>query len=62
MGIVRENDNDKLIELYNFSEHERIAWINETDGVYTDMLSENAVEAKAVKIPPYGFYWLKRKI
>ncbi len=60
LGIIRETDSEKLIELYNFSEHEKIAWINECDGVYTDLISGDKIEAKGVKIPPFGFYWLKR--
>ena len=60
LGIIRETDREKLIELYNFSEYEKIAWINECDGVYTDLISGDKIEAKAVKIPPFGFYWLKR--
>lgn len=61
LGIIRVNNDNKLIELYNFSEYERIAWINETDGLYTDLLSGNIFEAKAIKIPPYGFYWLRKQ-
>lgn len=60
LGIIRETDKEKLIELYNFSEYEKIAWINECDGVYTDLISGDKIVAKAVKIPPFGFYWLKR--
>ena len=60
LGIIRETDSEKLIELYNFSEYEKIAWINECDGVYTDLISGNKMKAKGVKIPPFGFYWLKR--
>lgn len=60
LGIIRENNGDKLIELYNFSEYEKIAWINECDGLYTDLISGDKIDAKAVKIPPFGFYWLKK--
>ena len=60
LGIIRETDSEKLIELYNFSEYEKNAWINECDGVYMDLISGNKREAKGVKIPPFGFYWLKR--
>ena len=61
LGIIRKTENEKLVELYNFSEHGAIAWINETDGIYTDMLSGNEMEAKAVDVPPFGFYWLLKK-
>ena len=60
LGICRSLDNEKIIGLFNFSEHDRTAWINETDGQYRDLLSGNVIEAKGVHIPAYGFYWLKR--
>ena len=61
LGIIRETECEKLVELYNFSGHGVIAWINETDGIYTDMISGNKMEAKAVDVPPFGFYWLLRQ-
>lgn len=60
LGIIRENDSEKLIELYNFSENGRIAWINEEDGIYTDLISGITMEAKAVDVPPFGCFWLLR--
>ncbi len=60
LGIIREYNGEKLIELYNFSENERTAWINETDGVYTDLINGDTAEAKAVLLPPFGFKWLYR--
>ena len=54
-------EGDKIIGLFNFSEFDRIAWINETDGVYEDMISGEEMEAAGVNIPAYGFYYLKRK-
>lgn len=62
LGVIRENDEEKLVELYNFGSSGRIAWINEDDGVYTDLISGAETEAKAVDVPPFGFVWLlKRK-
>lgn len=58
LGVIRENEKEKLVELYNFSEHGRIAWINEDDGIYTDLLSGDTMEAKAIDVPPFGFFWL----
>lgn len=61
LALVRENEEEKLIALYNFCENDRTAWINEEDGVYTDLLSGNKMEAKAVGIPAFGCLWLNRK-
>ena len=58
--IERSLKDDKIIGIFNFSEAEKIAHIEETDGDYQDMLSGGKVKAFDVKLPGYGFYWLKR--
>jgi amylosucrase len=58
---VRAHEGEKIIGLFNFSEHDKTAWINEEDGEYEDMISGNIMEAKGVDIPGYGFYYLKRR-
>ena len=60
LAIGRYFDGDKLIGLFNFSEHDRTAWINETDGIYEDLITGKRMEAKGVDIPAYGFYYLKK--
>lgn len=55
----RYYDGDKIIGIFNFSEFDKVAWINETDGMYKDMLSDNTMEAKGVMIPAYSFLYLK---
>ena len=57
--IGRYYEGEQIIGLFNFSEHDCTAWINE-DGVYEDMLNGGEMAAKAVNIPAYGFYYLKR--
>ena len=59
--IAREYQGEKVIGIFNFSEHDRMAWINEEDGPYRDLLSGDLREAKGVMIPAYGFYYLKRE-
>lgn len=59
--IGRYYDGDKIIGLFNFSEHDKTAWINETDGEYVDMLSGKIMRASGVDIPAYGFYYLKKR-
>lgn len=58
LGIVRAKDDEKLVALFNFSEFDKTAWINEDDGMYTDLITGQKMEAKGVNIPAYGVYWL----
>ena len=57
LGIGRYYRGEKLIALFNFSDRDENAWINETEE-YTDMITGESREAKAVNIPAYGFVWL----
>lgn len=61
LAFVRENEEEKFIGIYNFSDTDKVAWINEDDGMYTDLFTGNKMEAKGVQIPAFGFYWLCRK-
>ena len=61
LGLVRRSGEEKLIALYNFSEFDKVAWINEEDGMYKDLISGRRLEAKGVQIPAYGVYWLMRE-
>ena len=56
----RYYDGDKIIGLFNFSEYDRIAWVNETDGIYEDILTGQIVQPAALNVPAYGFYYLKK--
>lgn len=55
-----ENNKEKFIGIYNFSENDKVAWINEEDGMYTDLISGREMEARGVQIPAFGCYWLCR--
>ena len=57
LGIKRSRDEEKLIALFNFSQEEKTAWIQE-DGLYTDVMSGEQKEAKAVLVPAGSFCWL----
>ena len=61
LALVRENEEEKFIGIYNFSEYDKVAWINEEDGIYTDLISGRKMEAKGVQIPAFGCFWLCRK-
>ena len=49
-----------LIGLFNFSESDKTAWINEADGEYVEMLSGNRMQPVNVLVPAYGFYYMKK--
>ena len=61
LGLVRRSGEEKLIALFNFSEFDKVAWINEEEGMYKDLISGRRLEAKGVQIPAYGVYWLMRE-
>ena len=61
LGLVREQDGEKIIGLFNFSEYDKMAWINETDGDYVNLLNGETMKASGVMVPGHGFYWMKRK-
>ncbi len=58
--IVREYQGEKIIGLFNYSETDRMAWIDEEDGQYQNLITGEIREAKAVGVPAYGFCYLKR--
>jgi amylosucrase len=57
--IGRYYDGEKMIGLFNFSEFDKTAWINE-EGRYQDVFTGEVREAKGVDVPGYGFYWFKK--
>ena len=58
--IGRYYEGEKIIGVFNFSEYDKTAWINETDGMYKDLITGREMEAKGVDIPAYGYYYLKK--
>lgn len=62
LALVRETETERFIGLYNFSENEEMAWINEEDGVYTDLISKKSgIKASGVKMAAYSNLWLWHK-
>ncbi|MDO4519842.1 MAG: amylosucrase [Eubacteriales bacterium] len=57
LGIGRYYDGEKMIALFNFSDQDETAWINEFEN-YKDMLTGKRREARAVNIPAKDFAWL----
>lgn len=60
--IGRYFDEEKLIGLFNFSEYDKIVTIGEADGEYVELISGNVSTLKDMKLPAYGFYYLKKKM
>lgn len=58
--IGRYYEGDKIYGLFNFSEYDKTAWINERDGIYKDLITGQEMEAAGVNVPAYGFFWLKK--
>lgn len=56
LALVRETSEEKLICIYNFSDQDKVAWINEQDGTYTDLLTGVQRDAQAVEIPGLRIY------
>ncbi len=59
--IGRYFDGEKIYGLFNFSEYDKTAWINERDGLYKDLITGQEMEAAGINVPAYGFFWLKKK-
>ena len=59
--IVREYEGEKIVGLFNFSEFGKMAWINEDDGMYRDLLTGKEMKASGVMMPGNGFFWLKKE-
>ena len=57
LGIGRYYKGEKLLALFNFSDEEQIAWVNDPDE-YTDLITGEKTDAKAVTLPAGGFKWL----
>lgn len=59
--IGRYFEGEKIFGIFNFSEWDKTAWINETDGDYVELISGREMRPVGVNIPAYGFYYLKKK-
>lgn len=61
LALAKAKGEEKLVALFNFSEYDKVAWINENDGMYQDLITGREMEARGVQIPAYGCYWLLKK-
>ena len=60
LALVKETEQEKLICLYNFSDQNKVAWINEQDGTYENLLTGVQQDAQAVELEAFSFTWLLR--
>ncbi len=62
LGVVRINQKEELVALFNFSEHEKEIEMAELQGVYKELLSERITESKKVCLKAFETMWfLKSK-
>lgn len=59
--IGRYFDGDKIMGLFNFSEYDKTVCIEGNDEDYSDMISGKEMNMNEIHLPPYGFYYLKKK-
>lgn len=57
LGIGRYYKGEKLIALFNFSDNDETAWVNEPEE-YHDMITGQIRPARGVNIPAHDFAWL----
>ncbi len=58
--IGRYYEGEKILGIFNFSEYDKTIWIQEEDGMYTDMISGEIMKVPDIKIPAFGFLYLKK--
>ena len=57
--ILRQKGDDRFIGIFNFSDSEKTAWMQE-EGTFRDLITGQTLELKDVVLPAYGFMWCKR--
>ena len=60
LALGRYFDGQKLIAVFNFSDTDRTAWINENDGDYYELISGETMPAEGVSVGAYSFKLLKK--
>lgn len=60
LGILREYKGERFIELFNFSESEQTAWMQE-EGIFRNLVNGEIVEVKDPVLKGYEFVWMKYK-
>lgn len=58
LGILREYKGERFIALFNFSESEQTAWMQE-EGIFRNLVNGEIVEVKDPVLKGYEFVWVK---
>ena len=58
LGILREYKGERFIALFNFSESEQTAWMQE-EGIFRNLVNGEIVEVKDPVLKGYEFVWMK---
>lgn len=62
LGIARQNGEEKLLALFNFSDQDKTCRIREDGGRYRDLLTGDLMYAKDVAVPAWGCLWLLQTV
>ena len=57
--ILRENEEERFIGIFNFSDGERTAWMEEP-GVFQDLMTGEERKLVNVTVPAHGFIWASK--
>ena len=57
--ILRQKGNDRFIGIFNFSDIEKTAWMQE-EGTFRNLINGETLMLKDVVLPAYGFLWCKK--
>ena len=60
LGILREYKGERFIALFNFSENEQTAWMQE-EGIFRNLVNGEIVEVKDPVLKGHEFVWMKYK-
>lgn len=61
LGILREYKGERFIALFNFSEREQTAWMQE-EGIFRNLVNGEIVDVKDPVLKGYDFVWIKYKV
>jgi amylosucrase len=57
LAILRENEEERFIGLFNFDNKDMTAWMDE-QGEFTNLLTGEKIVMKDVVLPAYDFLWV----
>lgn len=59
--IMREKDGETFFGIFNFSDREETAWMQE-EGSFVNLLTKKKIKVRDITIPGHDFYWIKGHI